>query len=108
MPTINRLPKKPHSPRKDRSKEIYDKAYNTRLWRQVREQVLKRDQYLCQRCLENGIVRPAEQVHHITPLSTFVDDADLHDLLTDQDNCISLCRECHEKEHKAMKERSEL
>ncbi len=69
---------------------------------------MKRDQYLCRRCLENGIVRPAEQVHHITPLSTFVDDADLHDLLTDTDNCISLCKECHEEEHRRMRKEHKL
>ena len=105
MATINRLHRKPHSPRKDRNKEIYDKGYNTRTWRGVREAVLKRDNYLCQRCLEKGIVKQAEEVHHITPLSTYIDDADLHELLTDTNNCISLCRECHKEIHKEMKEK---
>ncbi len=56
-------------------------------WKYTRSRVLRRDGYLCQRCRNNS----AEIVHHKTYDRVFNEaQADL----------VSLCRNCHKKEHK--------
>ena len=42
----------------------YDSA-----WRSVREQALRRDNYLCQRCLAEERVTPSTEVDHVIPIS---------------------------------------
>ena len=43
--------------------------YKSRAWQDARSVVLDRAHGLCERCLERGEVRPADVVHHKTPLS---------------------------------------
>ncbi len=63
------------------------------LWPDVREEVLKRDNYKCQICgdnrfyLEKGRVTNLE-VHHIKPISQ-------GGKCIDRDNLITLCKACH-------------
>jgi 5-methylcytosine-specific restriction protein A len=42
-----------------------------RPWRRLREQILRRDNYLCQcdECRKTGAVREAHEVDHIIPLA---------------------------------------
>jgi len=68
--------------------------YKSKEWQEVRELALKRDNYLCQRCLNNKKLKKADLVHHIVPLK---DDASLRSKLT---NLESICHPCHNKEHK--------
>jgi hypothetical protein len=57
---------------------------------ELRQLVLKRDNYTCQKCGE--IERPLH-CHHILPVA-------IEPLLSaDIDNCITLCEECHKKAH---------
>lgn len=55
-----------------------------------------RDKYLCQHCFA-----PAQEVHHIIHLSP----QNINDttVTINPDNLISLCKECHFKEHYADK-----
>lgn len=66
--------------------------YKSKEWKQTREYVLKRDNYLCQHC--NA---PAQEVHHKKKLTP----ENIHDLsiCLNPDNLISLCKDCHFKEH---------
>lgn len=67
--------------------------YNSRQWQQVRDYILKRDKYLCVQC-----GNPAEEVHHktkLTPQNITDPMISIH-----EDNLVSLCRDCHFKEHK--------
>lgn len=67
--------------------------YQSKEWKQVREFVLMRDRYCCQRC---GL--PAQEVHHIIHLSP-ENIWDVKVTLNPQ-NLVSLCKECHFKEHR--------
>lgn len=71
--------------------------YNSQQWHNMRNYVMKRDAYLCQDCLAKGMYVPAEEVHHITPLNpqNIMDPS----ITLDENNLISLCRECHRARH---------
>jgi 5-methylcytosine-specific restriction enzyme A len=60
-------------------------------WTKVREHVLQRDRYLCQRCLGLNRFTLATSVHHILKLITHPH------LRLDPDNLVSCCRPCHEE-----------
>ena len=88
-------------------KEI-KKFYNSKEWKQKREDILKRDNYECQDCIDrlkkaklkgitligrDRLIRRAEQVHHIEELKV------RPDLKLDNDNLTSLCNICHNLRH---------
>ena len=78
------------------AREVSKAFYHSKQWQQVREYVLMRDSYLCRICGQ-----PAEEVHHkihLTPENLYDPRVNLN-----PDNLISLCRECHFKEHVADK-----
>lgn len=70
--------------------------YNSREWKNCRENILRRDNYLCVKC-----GKPAEEVHHIIHLSP-KNISDIN-ITLNPDNLISLCRDCHFNEHKQDK-----
>lgn len=74
---------------KDRSPEI-DKFYHSKLWRETREQILKRD-ICCQRCLFlYGVVNyKSLQVHHIKKIEFNWKER------TNFKNLVTLCATCH-------------
>lgn len=67
-------------------------------WLRVRDDVLKLDNYECQRCKARGRYNKAIIVHHIKHLK---DRPDLALSIYDgkERQLISLCRSCHEAEH---------
>lgn len=75
------------------SKEFSKSFYRSKEWQKVRAYCLMRDKYLCQRC-----GKPAEEVHHIKPL-TPENIMDVRVSLNPA-NLTSLCRECHFLAHK--------
>ena len=80
-----------------------DSPYNNQTWRNLRIKILAQDKYECQICRANKRYAPAVIVHHVNHadarpdlfLSQFYADADG----TLQRNLVSLCRDCHEREH---------
>lgn len=74
-----------------KSKENSNGFYTTRTWRKLREKVLKRDNYMCQRCLIkfNLIETEYLQAHHIKSREHFPQ------LQYDIDNLICVCRTCN-------------
>lgn len=54
----------------------------------IRKRILRRDNYLCQMCLEQGNSRLAEEVDHKTPLFQGGAESD--------ENRWSLCKSCHD------------
>ena len=69
--------------------------YSSGAWKAVRELAKQRDHYLCVDCFRAGKITPAEEVHHIIPLTPQnVNDPMVALRL---DNLKSLCRECHKK-----------
>lgn len=69
------------------------KFYKTIKWKNKRQNILKRDNYLCQECKRYGKTTGATTVHHIKPLEFN------YDLRFDNNNLISLCSKCHDKMH---------
>ena len=81
-----------------RSKE-YRKLINTRKWQKLRLQALSKTNYLCAVCLKNDITTPATEVHHIAPIESGVTNEHMKHLCYNPDNLLSVCKECHKKEH---------
>lgn len=67
--------------------------YKKQKWRDLRERVLRRDEYMCQECKRFGKTEQAVIVHHI-----FESDK-RPDLFYSTDNLVSLCKKCHENMH---------
>ena len=74
-----------------------EKIYRSRTWRIVRRQYFE-SHPLCEDCLLEGKIIPAEEVHHIKPLSAGGKPYSF-------DNLRSLCRSCHLKEHHRIGDR---
>jgi 5-methylcytosine-specific restriction endonuclease McrA len=79
--------RKTNTRKRDRPKLQYKRFLKTKYWKEVRKQVLVRDNYQCQLC--HG---KAEQVHH---LSYKHHGAELEHL----EDMISLCNLCHKNMH---------
>jgi 5-methylcytosine-specific restriction protein A len=61
-----------------------------RAWKRIRDRYA-REHPLCEMCEKNGRLNPAEEVHHIVPISL----GGTHD----KSNLMSLCKSCHNKIH---------
>lgn len=78
--------------------KAFSKAfYHSKEWERVRQAALLRDNGMCQ---AEGCNRPAEEVHHIVPLTLY----NIHDpdITLNLDRLVSLCRDCHFREHRKM------
>lgn len=62
-------------------------------WKKKREQILRRDKYLCQDCKRYGKRVDATEVHHIKHVDEYPE------LAFESSNLISLCAACHNKRH---------
>lgn len=65
--------------------------YHKKVWKTARRQALERDNYQCQYCKLQGIVRSGNIVDHIVP--TQVDDTNMADL----SKLATSCYQCHDK-----------
>ena len=85
-----------------------DKFRNTTAWHNKREEIKKRDKYLCQACLNNlrgttkRLTTDGLSVHHIQPLKTN------YDLRLEDSNLITLCAFHHELAENGRISASEL
>ena len=79
-----------------------DPFYKTIKWEHIRQQALRRDQYMCQCCKAKGQMIEAVCVHHIFPRDRFPQyEKELWNLM-------SLCSNCHNEMHnRATNELSE-
>ncbi len=76
------------------AKDFAKQFYRSKEWQKARTTALMRDHYMCQICKVN----PAEEVHHtieLTPRN--INDPDI---TLNIDRLVSVCRECHFKEHR--------
>lgn len=67
--------------------------YKSTRWKHKRENILRRDEYMCRECKRYGRTAPAKTVHHINPLETH------SDLAFASWNLVSLCNSCHDEMH---------
>ena len=75
------------------AQKFSESFYHSKEWLAVREQILKRDRYVCQHCK-----LPAQEVHHIIHLTP--DNIWDISITLNPSNLISLCSECHKKIHR--------
>lgn len=61
-----------------------------RAWKRIRDKYVSEHPF-CEKCFEQGIVVPVDEVHHIKPLA----EGGTHD----KSNLIGLCKSCHAKIH---------
>lgn len=74
--------------------------YKSAAWRKVRSAVWDRAHGLCERCMERGVVEPAEVVHHKTPLNS--ENVNDPDISLNPDRLIALCHNCHTEVHQEL------
>lgn len=98
MAYIEKIEKKPY--KKERTtgqrRDELSQAYN--LYRHVRKVYLAAHP-LCEKCLEQGIIRKSEEVHHKRHLLSSKNLQEMKVLATDWENLEALCKECHMAEH---------
>lgn len=98
MPTINKFQKK----KINNNTNMYDlerrKIYMSTRWRKLRDLKIKNDP-LCEMCLEDGVVTPAEDVHHIVSFMSVTDKHSRAYLAYNYNNLKSLCKKHHQLVH---------
>ena len=75
--------------------------YNSRAWKNTRQNYRQSVGGLCERCLSKGIITPAEVVHHKTPLTK--DNITDLSLSLGWSNLQALCSKCHAEVHEELK-----
>ena len=71
--------------------------YNSKAWKDTRRNYKQSVGGLCERCLSQGIIRPAEIVHHKEPLTE--SNIQNLELSLGWKNLQALCRQCHAEVH---------
>lgn len=79
---------------RDKSNQSYRLFYSSTQWISKREEILRRDNNECQVCKAMYKFVQATDVHHILNLK------DNYELRLDNNNLISLCKECHKDIHR--------
>ena len=105
MPTIKRLERKKGE--SDRRKERR-KYYNNTYYQRIREYYMRCHPW-CERCLKEGKYSPASDCHHVvSPFQGELSHEAKYTLLTDANNFIALCRNCHNEIHQAQENNKKL
>lgn len=85
--------------RREQRRRERQAIYNTKRWKDLRNLMIQ-EHPLCQDCLENGRLTPAEEVHHaISPFRKGLSPEEKERLAFDPENLVCLCKECHIKRH---------
>lgn len=76
--------------------------YNSPSWKKTREAYKSYKRGLCEKCLENGIIKAGVEVHHIQPLTQKnINDANV---TLAWNNLMLLCIPCHDEIHHRKKD----
>ena len=78
-------------------KEFAAGFYKSKAWQKCRESYAQSVGWLCEDCLEKGIYKPGEIVHHKTELTP--ENIDRAEITLSWDNLRLVCRECHAEQH---------
>lgn len=79
-------------------REFAEGFYKSKTWQKCRDGFVKQKRGLCERCLERGLYKPGEIVHHKTHITP--ENINDPDITLNWDNLMLLCRECHADAHK--------
>lgn len=81
------------------AREFAASFYKSQAWKNCRAAYAKHARHLCEDCLEHGIYRPGEIVHHVIELTP--ENISCPEVALDFNNLRLLCRDCHAKVHNA-------
>lgn len=81
------------------ARDFAKQFYRSQKWQKMREYILIRDQYKCQRCGDTGSLEVHHKIH-LTPYN--INNADI---TLNEKNLHTLCRNCHFAEHEEEKKR---
>lgn len=73
-------------------------VYNSERWKRLRAWKFANDP-LCEMCLQEGKVVPAEDIHHVVSFMSTDNPEQRIFLAYDYDNLMSLCKEHHQEVH---------
>lgn len=76
----------------------YKRLIHTSRWLKLRRDVLTAHP-LCVECEAAGLIAPASEVHHITPVESGLTMAEKEALMFSPSNLKPLCHDCHVKAH---------
>lgn len=79
-------------------KQYAEKFYKSKTWNRTREAYAKSKGYLCEDCLERGLIVTGDIVHHKIPITQ--NNIANPDITLDFSNLRLLCRSCHERIHR--------
>lgn len=79
------------------------KFYSSKRWQDCRNAYATSKHFLCERCLEKGVISKGEIVHHKTYITD--DNLDDPDVTLNWNNLELVCWSCHEAEHKGKNKR---
>lgn len=79
----------------------YRRLIQSARWLRLRKWKLSR-QPLCERCMEEGRVRAATEVHHVVPVQDGMSAIEKRRLALNPHNLRSLCHDCHVITHTEM------
>lgn len=77
--------------------------YKSKAWKNCRATYMDSVGGLCEECLERGIYRPAEIVHHVIEINP--DNIQDPKVTLNWNNLEAVCRECHAEKHGARARR---
>lgn len=98
MPTIYK-PKKKKTHKNDNYHDVERrKIYNSDRWLRLRAWKFACNP-LCEMCLKENKIIPAEDIHHITSFMSTDDPVQRTFLAYDYGNLMSLCKQCHQAVH---------
>lgn len=83
-------------------KDEANKIYNSPIWKKLRALKLVNNP-ICEECLENGIVTPTDEIHHIISFMSGSTYSAKLKLAYDYNNLKALCKECHDNKHYKIK-----
>ena len=83
----------------------YKKLIQSRRWILLRNKKLSKNA-ICENCLTIGLITPATEVHHITPVDTGINNQHKKSLAYDFNNLQALCKNCHVQEHIKLNSKS--
>lgn len=83
------------------------KFYNTSQWIKLRDWY-KQIHPICERCLENNIIKPTQEIHHIHPLLKTSSIEELYEVGLDESNLRALCSDCHHAIHNELRKHKHL
>lgn len=96
IPTLKKSSKKSTHHNNTDMRKLRQEAYNNSSWRKLRQTYIKNNP-LCEDCLKQGKVTPAQDIHH--DKSPFKNGEVNQHLLLDYNNLVALCKECHSLRH---------